>query len=228
MKQFQFTTILSFVLLLGGCMNFARPSPAHNNQPQHQLSAQAQEIKIAADVVSARLRQAENTGDWDALQPFHEEIFELALVLLPPSMPVQPVPAMTDKAAMAKPAMVEPSMSKPVMLDAKVIAASLGTTLAPPPVLQQSRSLFFAIQLGSYRTMERAFAGWDELRAAAPEVLTDFRPKVERVDLGDRGVFLRLKAGPLAKQSAVTDTCNTLHSKGMACIRADFTGVERP
>jgi len=99
--------------------------------------------------------------------------------------------------------------------------------LAEAPQLDHGRSLFFAVQIGSYRDQSRAIAGWNELKARAPEAFSGLRPRIEQVDLGAKGVFMRLKAGPIFSETEVMKRCQQLQSQGVSCIETDFTGVDQ-
>jgi hypothetical protein len=39
-----------------------------------------------------------------------------------------------------------------------------------------------------------------------------------RVDLGDRGIFYRIQAGPVADAAAAERTCNELKRRGVGCL----------
>jgi hypothetical protein len=115
---------------------------------------------------------------------------------------------------------------------ARILPASMGHDaaghgdFAPAPTLDNSRSLFLAVQVGSYRSQQRALQGWHELQAKAPDVFQRLRPRIENVDLGSRGVFYRLKAGPMHSPAEQSDTCQGLQARGIDCAHADFTGVD--
>ena len=47
--------------------------------------------------------------------------------------------------------------------------------------------------------------------------LEGLRPIVRRVDLGSKGVFYRLHAGPIANQVQATAICKTLTQRGVYC-----------
>lgn len=104
---------------------------------------------------------------------------------------------------------------------------------APPPSdamppLGEERSVLYAVHLASYRTEAAAVRGWAVLRSAAPGTLAGLEPRLETVDIGERGVFLRLKAGPLPNQAEAEARCAALQSEGYFCQALDFTGRALP
>ncbi len=135
--------------------------------------------------------------------------------LLPPA----PIPA---------PAKVHLANAKPSAPAARPIAmtSAPGHPIAPPPVLSHARSLFLAAQIGSYRSQERALSGWHELASVSPGIFGHLRPRLEQVDLGERGIFYRLKAGPIRSDAELSTLCQALTAKGLSCARSDFTGED--
>ncbi|MBL4595315.1 MAG: SPOR domain-containing protein [Robiginitomaculum sp.] len=238
MRRFLCMIALSALPFAVGCAKFDEPNAARATY-MGRLSPEAQELRIAVDVVTARLRQVETQDDWDLLEPVSQEIYYLAAALLPGGQRIAAGTGIAPRAMANKPSVtrtmpIAVARQSPMVKserDATIIPASLSSTaqdeFAPPPMLKNSRSLFFAVQLGSYRTMDRAVVGWQELRSIAPDVLGELRPRFEQVDLGERGMFVRLKAGPFYSEAKVNAICETLSVQNIACLRADFTGADR-
>jgi hypothetical protein len=62
------------------------------------------------------------------------------------------------------------------------------------------------------------------LRRAHSQLLANLKPEVTRIDLGPgKGVFYRLKAGPLPNQAAVQRLCRSLKARRQYCEPA-FVG----
>ena len=78
----------------------------------------------------------------------------------------------------------------------------------------------FALHLASYRQRENALAGWDEIRAAVPNQLSDLRPGTSLFDKGADGQFVRLKAGPLASKAEAEARCKS-HTGRRPVLRGD-------
>ncbi len=99
--------------------------------------------------------------------------------------------------------------------------------LAPPeplpPLGPQARFAFtesgpFMVQLAALRTEEAAEITWRRLAAAAPEVYHGAEKRIERADLGARGVFYRLRAGAFADRSEASAFCEAVKAAGSNCI----------
>lgn len=73
------------------------------------------------------------------------------------------------------------------------------------------------LHLASYRSAEQAERGWSQLRRAHSEVLGGLSHTVSRVDLGSKGVFYRLVAGPFSNATAASSACAKLKSRRQFC-----------
>ena len=75
-----------------------------------------------------------------------------------------------------------------------------------------------AVHLSSYRQKKAAERGWTQLQKQFGSLLGGLTPNIERVDLGGgKGVFYRLKAGPLPSNAAAQDMCRKLKAKRQYC-----------
>ncbi len=115
----------------------------------------------------------------------------------------------------------------PASADA-VFPGATGEMMSGEPAAAE-RSVLFALHLASYRTEASAEAGWRIISAESPESLEGLHPRIETVDLGpDRGVYLRLKAGPVDSSADASALCAALIDSGHYCKTADFEGREIP
>ncbi|MEL7489256.1 MAG: hypothetical protein AAGJ73_00945 [Pseudomonadota bacterium] len=85
-------------------------------------------------------------------------------------------------------------------------------------------SALFGVHLASYKTMEKARAGWGELQRNFPNELGLLEPRVERIDIPERGVFLRLIGGGFSSEQKAMSLCKQLKNKGRYCAVAGFAG----
>ena len=235
--------------LLSACVDYSVDASG-GQQGMEYLEPSDRELQIAANVVSERLREVRAKGDWETIKPLAPQIYSLANSLLTKNFKQSALPAQASQTTTLLPAEQKPTTqyALPVLLPlkkqqigpaAKLHLASMpqspaepitkpdNPVLAPAPQLDHGRSLFFAVQIGSYRDQSRAIAGWNELKAKAPEVFFGLRPRIEQVDLGAKGVFMRLKAGPIFSETEVMKRCQQLQSQGVSCIETDFTGVDQ-
>jgi hypothetical protein len=59
---------------------------------------------------------------------------------------------------------------------------------------------------------------WSRIVGKNKDALGGLTPSVARVDLGEKGVFFRLRAGPLADRAAAESLCATLSAQNVGCI----------
>lgn len=76
----------------------------------------------------------------------------------------------------------------------------------------------FRVQIGSYRSEAGALGGWNILRNAHGSLLRDLSPTIVSADLGARGVFHRLQAGPFVTRGAADTLCNSLKARNQGCL----------
>ena len=73
------------------------------------------------------------------------------------------------------------------------------------------------IQIASVKSEDVAKPTWARLQAAHGDVLANLRMQPARVDLGDKGVWYRVQAGPLDEKQAHS-VCSTLKSRKADCV----------
>jgi sporulation related protein len=73
------------------------------------------------------------------------------------------------------------------------------------------------IQLASAKSEDVAKSTWAKLQAAHGDVLANLRMQPTKVDLGDKGVWYRVQAGPLDEKQAQS-VCGTLKSRKADCV----------
>ena len=74
-----------------------------------------------------------------------------------------------------------------------------------------------AVHLASYRTRKSANSGWAQIRRAHQALLGGLDHRVVRVNLGKKGTYYRLKAGPLKSAAAAKDMCRKLKRRRQFC-----------
>jgi hypothetical protein len=73
------------------------------------------------------------------------------------------------------------------------------------------------IQIASVKSEDVAKSTWAKVQTANGDVLTSLRMQPIRVDLGDKGVWYRVQAGPLDEKQAQS-VCGTLKSRKSDCV----------
>ncbi len=81
----------------------------------------------------------------------------------------------------------------------------------PPP-----RDQFF-LHLASHRTQGDAAREWELLTRKFAALLGTLQPIIQSVDLGDRGVFYRVQAGPIGSRASARALCRQLKARDQYC-----------
>ncbi|URK18636.1 SPOR domain-containing protein [Thalassospira sp. GO-4] len=137
--------------------------------------------------------------------------------------------ARPNNAPAAEPSVNAPEISEPELTDAqKAIAAATAreTKAAPakpasgdtPASANAVSTNDFRIQLASVRDENGAAAEWKRLSSKNKDLLGSLQMFVQRTDLGDKGVFYRLQAGPLADATAAEKLCGDLKQRNVGCL----------
>ena len=103
------------------------------------------------------------------------------------------------------------------------VAATAPPEPAPPPApsplpLAVAVAGGARVQLAAVRSAEAAGAEWARLLRLHDDALGALRLVVEQADLGDRGTFFRVQAGPLADRAAAAALCARLKGRNQACL----------
>lgn len=117
-----------------------------------------------------------------------------------PATPPAPTPA---------PAPPAPPPSQPVSEAGPSIASLIDNMSGPVGG--------WRVQMASVKSEEVAKSTWARLQSAHSDVLGALRMQPVRVDLGDKGVWYRVQAGPLDEKQAQT-TCAALKSRKSDCV----------
>jgi hypothetical protein len=73
------------------------------------------------------------------------------------------------------------------------------------------------VQIASVKSEDIAKSTWARLQAAHGDVLSNLRMQPTKVDLGDKGVWYRVQAGPLDEKQAQS-VCGTLKTRKTDCV----------
>jgi len=97
--------------------------------------------------------------------------------------------------------------------------AALEPTSAVAQALPSSQNtLAFRVQLAAYRTAEAAATKWQILKTRHEDLLGALELTVAQVNLGERGVFHRLQAGPYKSRAVADSACTVLRERNQACL----------
>ncbi len=148
---------------------------------------------------------------------------------LPPVSAVQPAPvekvapAPTPVETAAPPAAEIPPPPKVAV--EKAIETAKKTTKAPVKTTTKTTtkkttpSGAYLVQLASFRSKAKADAAWAKYSKTHGDLLRGLRPLVRRVDLGaDKGIYYRLRAGPLGDAVEARALCAKLKARKLGCL----------
>ncbi len=93
-----------------------------------------------------------------------------------------------------------------------VAAASAASSTSPAPATGTA-----AVHLASYKDPKNADKGWSQLSKSYSDLLGPLSPVVKRVDLGSKGIYHRLHAGPLPDRARAEALCKALKQRGVYC-----------
>ena len=86
--------------------------------------------------------------------------------------------------------------------------------------LPKAQSGNYVVQLASLRSKDGAAPAWARMKSAHPALLGDRELAIQRVDLGDRGIFYRVQAGFFADRAGARELCTALKARGQDCLVA--------
>ena len=134
-----------------------------------------------------------------------------------PSAPPQPAALPPPAAAAAKPTAKvaaeakPPAPPKPTATPAKAPAPSATEPAANGRV---------EVRLASVRTPESAREEWARLKRENADLLGNLRANAVPIDLGEKGTYYRIQAGPFADPAAAERLCAELKKRNHGCILA--------
>jgi cell division septation protein DedD len=147
-------------------------------------------------------------------------------LLPPPEVPL-PRPAPSGEEASATPAVqavpVSPAVQPPAgpATAAPTPAAPAVAVLPPPPAPAPSVPAAvtgYRLQLGALRSEEAARQEWVKLKKAHGDLLGALNAAWPRADLGERGTYYRIQAGPIGDVAAAEHLCGELKRRNVGCI----------
>ena len=144
----------------------------------------------------------------------------------PLAMRTQPSQEGAAAAPPPAPKLAEVSPAKPVEVPPpKPVAAPKPVELAatkPPAQLAMASAPAGAVvlQIGAYKSQGEADAAWKAYQGKHAALLSGFGPDIQKADLGDKGVWYRLRVGSFADKAAATALCDRLKADGGACFLA--------
>jgi hypothetical protein len=136
--------------------------------------------------------------------------------------PAAPSPAATPPKGTA--ASIEAPARKPSLDSARTQTAAVASApkaaAAPSAAGEQ-----FVVQVAARKSQTAALAAFADLQQRYPSLLNSYRPIIQRADLGTKGIWYRLRVGPMSEKTAAATLCEKLKSAGMSsCLVRPHTG----
>jgi cell division septation protein DedD len=141
-----------------------------------------------------------------------------AAVVVPkpaPAAKVEPAPVKVAAAApKATPTPAKPSAPPATAAPKQLVAAS-----APPaPASAPAASGAYVLQIGAYKSQGEADTAWNAYKAKHSALLAGYSPNVVQADLGDKGIWYRLRIAGLSSKDAAEGLCDRLKADGGGCF----------
>ncbi len=135
--------------------------------------------------------------------------------LLPPSPPPEPTPEATPVLVPAP----APTPAPEPLPELAIVPESGSATIEEAVEAVGDLSTRWRVQIAALRSEAKALTEWERFKGAHPDLLGDLILEVQRADLGpDKGIFYRLRAGPLADKTAAASLCVQLKVRGLGCL----------
>jgi cell division septation protein DedD len=135
---------------------------------------------------------------------------------IPPEPQVAPPPGAVEVTPPTRPT-AAPVAPPPAAAPRPAPAPSVAAAPAPAAVAPSAGGRY-RVQLAALRTNEDANRAWEKLRRAHPDLLGPLALNVVRADLGDRGTFYRIQAGPFSDEAVAKELCRRLSEKKVGCL----------
>ena len=135
-----------------------------------------------------------------------------------PAQPVVDNPEAPEMAQSDVPVESAPRLTQPTFAATDAVFENEAASPAAPP------STLYGVHLASYRQTQEAREGWQKLQRENPDELGLLEPRLEAVEVPDKGEFFRLIGGGFSSQEKAEALCSNLKSKGLYCSVSEFSG----
>ena len=144
----------------------------------------------------------------------------LAETATAPAATVVPVPAPTAPAPEV--ATVAPASPPPAPAVAVAPPPPAPQAAAPlsPGAVSSAVAGGAVLQIGAYPSEALAADAWQAFRQRHPAIAAEVSSDVQQANLGERGIWYRLRIGPFAGNAAANATCDQVKAQGGTCFVA--------
>jgi cell division septation protein DedD len=136
-------------------------------------------------------------------------------ILPPPEAPApRPTAPPVQSAAAPQPFTAQPA---PMLTPQQVAALAKPAAKPAEPPAKAVATDGVRIQLASLRTPESARDEWARLKHENADLLGKLTAVAVRADLGERGIYYRVEAGPVGDKAAAVRLCKALKERDLEC-----------
>jgi len=166
-----------------------------------------------------------------ALKPAQQPAQPTAVSVAPAAKPAAPPKSMAaliqqaNSSPVAQTPKQAPPAGGPATAAPRQLGASTGTppavktaAVAPVPAAAKPASGGYVLQIGAYKSQADAEAAWKIYKAKHAALLSAYSDEVQQADLGDKGIWYRLRISGFADKNMATSLCDRLKADGGACI----------
>jgi cell division septation protein DedD len=129
---------------------------------------------------------------------------------------VSPAPAAEPQPAQAAPQEAAPQPAAAPAPEPKPKPAAKPAAQQTAAAAPQAGPVKYVVQVGSKKNQTEALASFADMQQKYPTLLANYRPIVQKADLGSKGTWYRLRIGPITEKSAASKLCSQLKSQGLA------------
>jgi hypothetical protein len=76
----------------------------------------------------------------------------------------------------------------------------------------------YKVQLAAFKTEKEALQEWNRIKKKYKQVLSKYKPSIERREIDHKGIFYRLQAGPFASEAEARSICKKLTDNNQSCF----------
>ncbi len=134
--------------------------------------------------------------------------------LTPTVRRVRPDSSPTQQQVVEKAAAPAPGKAQPVHAPAPVAEASEADNSSPATNIGKT-----LLQIGSYKSDSEALRSWNTFKAKHA-LAAAYQPDIQKVDLGAKGIWYRLRLGAFADKKSAVALCERLRAQGASCLVA--------
>jgi len=154
-----------------------------------------------------------------AATPSAQDVAKLPAAPTPAPPAINPQAVQTTPQMTTQPTPAPPPAPKPAPKAATPAPTQTAQASPSPESPAADLSKSYRIQLAASRSEDAVKSEWDRLRRRHVDLLGDLRLQIMRIDLGaTKGVFYRLRAGPLADAATAKTLCERLKQRKLGCL----------